>query len=115
MCPQQCFTSVDLLYDVIGRFCPDERVGVLVVVLDVLLDRGFKFGDTAEAASTDALVGNIGKPAFDEVKPGRGGGNEVKVEAWVLGQPIANFLLLMRRVVIDDTMQGKGWGGWYGQ
>ena len=98
-----------------GRFCPDERVGVLVVVLDVLLDRGFKFGDTAEAASTDALVGNIGKPAFDEVKPGRGGGNEVKVEAWVLGQPIANFLLLMRRVVIDDTMQGKGWGGWYGQ
>ena len=48
---------------------PDERLGILVMVLDMVLDGGFKFlGRTVDAAA-ELLVCQKSKPSFDQVQP----------------------------------------------
>ena len=86
--------ALDLLDDLVGGGGPDEGFGVVVVGVDELLYRVDEFLDRGEAAAADRLVGDLAEPAFDEVQPGRAGGDEVEVEAGVLGQPGADVGVL---------------------
>jgi len=77
-------SALDLLDDLVSGGGPDEGLGVVVVDLDELVDGLDEFVDRGEAASPDGFVGDLAEPAFDEVQPGRAGGDEVEVEPRVL-------------------------------
>ena len=68
----------------------------------VVLDRGDQVGDAVEHASADGFVGQVAKPTFHEVQPGRGGRGEVQVEAGVLGEPGFDVVVAVGSVVVDD-------------
>jgi hypothetical protein len=48
-----------------NRRTPDEYLGLLVVVFNVILDSGDQFLQGVKATSPDALLGQITKPTFD--------------------------------------------------
>src|SRR6266849_4120614 len=92
----------DLLQNLLYAGRPDERLGSIVVSSDELLDGRDQIGNTREGAATAALIGQFTKPSFDEVEPRRGGRCEVQVEARMLGQPVLDLRMFVRRVVVQD-------------
>ena len=58
-----------------------------------------------EGAAADALVGDLTKPAFDQIQPGTAGGNEVHVEPRMPLQPPLDLGMLVRGVVVHDQVQ----------
>ena len=97
--------ALDFGEDILCRSCPDKGLGRLVARFQVLVDGGLEFGNTAEHAAADALLCQLAEPALDEIEPRRRRGNEVKVEAGVLREPLLHLLMLMRGVVVHDQMQ----------
>ena len=97
--------ALDFGEDILCRSCPDKGLGRLVARFQVLVDGGLEFGNTAEYAAADALLCQLAEPALDEIEPRRRRGNEVKVEAGVLREPLLHLLMLMRGVVVHDQMQ----------
>ena len=91
--------------DVVGTRCPNERLWVVVVMLDVLGDGLLKIVHGCEAVAPDPVLGDVTKEPLDHVQPGGAGGREVHDEARMLCQPRANLRMLMRRVVVDDQVQ----------
>src|ERR1700674_4703631 len=55
--------------DVFGRRGPLERLGVVVIRRQVVLDRGDEVGHRSEHAATDRLVGELTEPPFDQIEP----------------------------------------------
>src|SRR5690606_15092513 len=89
-------------------FCcgvPGESFGVVVVRVDVVHDGVLEFVHAGEDAAADALGGDLGKPALDEVEPGSAGGGEVHVEAGMLGKPRPDLGVLVGGVVVGDDVQ----------
>ena len=97
--------ALDFGEDILCRSCPDKGFGRLVARFQVLVDGGLEFGNTAEHAAADALLCQLAEPALDEIEPRRRRGNEVKVEAGVLREPLLHLLMLVRGVVVHDQMQ----------
>ena len=97
--------ALDFGEDILCRSCPDKGLGRLVARFEVLVDGGLEFGNTAEHAAADALLCQLAEPALDEIEPRRRRGNEVKVEAGVLREPLLHLLMLVRGVVVHDQMQ----------
>ena len=96
--------ALDFGEDILCRSCPDKGLGRLVARFQVLVDGGLEFGNTAEYAAADALLCQLAEPALDEIEPRRRRGNEVKVEAGVLREPLLHLLMLMRGV---SAVRGK--------
>jgi hypothetical protein len=48
-----------------------------------------------EDAAADGFVFELAEPALDHVHPGARGWCEVEVEAWVLGEPLVDVLVLV--------------------
>ena len=69
------------------------------------MDGGLQLCDALEDAATDALTGDLGEEAFDEIQPRGRCWNEVQLETRMLFKPRLNFLCLVRRIVIDDQME----------
>ena len=86
------------------RFVPDERLGVAIAVVDVVADSLFQLFGGAMDSAPELLFGKHGEPAFDQVEPGGRGWGEVQVEAWPLGQPVADQLRLVGAVVVQDQV-----------
>lgn len=83
-----------------------------VVGGDIVQDRLAQMRDGAEAAATNRLRRNLGKPAFDLIEPGAVSGNEVQVKAWVAHQPAAHGRRFVGRVVVEHQVQSQlGRGG----
>ena len=91
--------------DHIGVFGPDKRFGVGVVALQILRDGVDQLGHALERAATNSLLRDLPEPSLDHVQPRTAGGNEVQVEARVLGQEPLHHRALVRRVVVHDQMQ----------
>jgi hypothetical protein len=102
-CVQRFYTFGDLAQDAINRSTPDEHLGLLVV--NVILDSGHQFLDSVKAAASDALLGQIAKPTFDQVQPRAGCRNEMQVEARMTFQLGFHARVFVGRVVIDNQMQ----------
>jgi hypothetical protein len=75
------------------------------VGIEVVADGVFEFGDAGEDAAPNALAGDLGKEALDQIEPGRRGRDEVQLEARVLGEPGLHRLGLVSGVVVDDQVQ----------
>ena len=48
---------------------PDEGLGLMVVLVDVVADSHDQFIDVAEDASAQAILGKIPEEAFNHVQP----------------------------------------------
>src|SRR5574340_127365 len=65
----------DTRQDFVRGLGPDEGLGFGVVGIDELSDRLLEFGDAAVTATTNLLLGQLTKPALNEIEPravGRG-------------------------------------------
>ena len=104
-CVERFFTPVDLREDGVGILCPDERLGLLIVMSQVLVDGSFERRHAGEGAAPEARSSDIRKPAFDEIQPGAAGRDEVKVYPRVAGQPSSHRRTLVCTQVVQNQMQ----------
>lgn len=85
-------------------------VGVLVVCVEVLLDRGDEVGHAVEDAAADGFVGEFSEPALYEVQPGAGCRREVQVKPGVLLKPFVDGVadlhnhLAVVRIKVDQEV-----------
>jgi len=61
--------SNDLLKDVVSALGPNERLGIDVVMRDVLIDGLYQCGHTGEHASAQSFDCDVAKETFDHVQP----------------------------------------------
>ena len=59
----------------------------------------------AERAATQALLGQISKPALDQIEPGTGRGSKVQLKARMATQPTRDTGMLVGGVVVHDQVQ----------
>ena len=59
--------SIDLVESVNGLGGPDEWLGVVVVLGEVAVDGDIDDGDAHEHAAANALAGDLGDNALDEI------------------------------------------------
>ena len=97
-CRQNGFTTPALLEDGVDGGGPDERLGVVAPGLEEVPNGGDQVGHAGEDAAAQRLLGELPKPALDEVQPGAAGGGEAQMEARILGKPgSAAFELALSR------------------
>ena len=94
--------------DVFGSLAPDEGLRLGVVLQQVVVDLVLEIVDAGVAAAADALCGDLGEEALDEVHPGRAGGREMQLEAGMLLQPGLHLGRLVGRVVVKNQMDVAG-------
>ena len=90
--------------DVLGALAPDEGLRLGVVLQQVVVDRALEVVDAGVASAADALCGDLGEEALDEVHPGRACGREVQLETGVLFQPGPHLGRLVGGVVIENQV-----------
>ena len=95
---------IQLGEDLHGRLSPGERRGIMVVLVDVAVDRRLQVDDRAEAAAADAAPGERREEGLDRVQPGTRGRREVKDPAWVPGEPGEDLGMLVGGIVVEDRM-----------
>ena len=74
------------------------------MLLEVITDRLFEFGDAGEGAAPDALHRDLGEEALDEVEPRSASRREVEMEARMFREPGLHLGRLVRSVVIEHEM-----------
>lgn len=62
--------------DVIGSLAPDKGLRLCIVQQKVVVDGALEIVDAGVTATSDALRGDLGEEALDQVQPGRAGGRE---------------------------------------
>src|SRR5262245_48384988 len=87
-----------------GRRGPDEGLGVAIVMRDVFLDGANQFREAAEGATSNALPGDLGEPALDEIQPRGAGGHEVPVITRMRGEPGFDLGVRVRPGVVEDQV-----------
>src|SRR5690606_24648215 len=95
----------DLLKDIVGLGGPDKRLGIFIVMGDVIINGSGQFGHTGKDAATQTLSGYVAKEALHHIEPGGGCGREVDMETWMLFQPFLDLRMLMSGIVITHQMQ----------
>jgi len=83
---------------------PDERLGVAVMLFDVLHDRLDQLGYGLEYTPPNTLVGDISKPAFDQVKPGTGSRDEMNLEPRMAFEPALHLLVFVGAIVVANQV-----------
>ena len=73
-------------------------------MVNIVPDRQFQLLHAAEDSVANSIAGNVAEPAFDNVQPRTAGRGKVHVESLVTLQPVLNFGVLVRGMVIDDQM-----------
>src|SRR3970040_433742 len=74
------------------------------MVIEKGADGGFYVAGGAEAAAADLLLGEGGKPAFDQVEPTGGGGREVNMEARAFEKPAPDGRGLVSGIIVHREM-----------
>src|SRR5437879_2183633 len=69
------------------------------------MDGDDQVADAGKGASPYGFIGELRKPALDQIQPRRPGGDEVELESRVLGQPGLDLGMGMSPVVVEDQMQ----------
>lgn len=73
--------------NVTGSIAPDEGCWCGVMMKQIIIDCRFEVIGGGAAATEDALCGDLGGEALNEVQPGCAGGSEMELEAWKFIQP----------------------------
>ena len=72
--------------------------------IDVLPDSAFQFFDAAEDTTANALVGDLRKPAFDQIQPGTVSGREMDMETGSFSEPVSDDGCLVRSVIVHHNV-----------
>ena len=96
--------AVDGGDDFVGIGGPDERLGVVVGLIDVAVDGGLEVDDGSKDAALQSALGEGGEEGLDRVQPGAGGRGEVEGETRVAIEPGDHLGLLVGGVVVEDDM-----------
>lgn len=83
---------------------PCVGFGIGVVGVEICLDAGDQLRDAAEDSAAQVFLGQVTKPAFDLVEPGRRGRGEMQVKPLVPLQPSLDLGVLVGAVVVQDQM-----------
>ena len=100
----------DALQDLVRGSGPNEGLGILVVHVDVLADGRFQFFHTPKDAPSNALVGDLGKPALHQVDPRGVSGSEMEMKSRALREPVPDKRSLMGAVVVHDDVRLQSGG-----
>src|SRR5262249_58097353 len=98
------FTTADLAQDPVRILGPYEPRRRLIVLSEILGDGGDQFLHTAEGAASDALLGDLPKPALHHVEPRTARGDEVQVAPRVALQPALDRRALVGAGIVDDQV-----------
>ena len=96
--------SVDGFEDLVCRFGPYERLGIVVVEVEVAFDLEHQIADAGERCPADLFLSKGGEPSFDLVEPRGTGWREVQMKARVANKPSANGSVLVCAIVVQDHM-----------
>ena len=97
--------SVSSCDDVVGVGFPYEWLWVgRIVFADEAVDGGLEIGDGMEDAVLEPAPGEFGEEALDGIEPRAGGRREVQGPPRMAGEPGADLILLVRRVVVEDRV-----------
>src|SRR5215469_3901214 len=88
----------------VRRLRPHERLGILVMRGEELLNGSFQLADTTMDTTTKLLVGEFSEPPLHQVHPRSVSGSKVQVVARPLGEPVADQRGLVGAVVVDDDV-----------
>jgi uncharacterized repeat protein (TIGR03803 family) len=100
-CPGNTFTkSLDLGEDRVGGCRPNERPGVLVVILYELIDLSHQFLHAAKSSAPDGSLGNSVEPDLHLIEPGGVGWSEVHMKARPRRQPALHARMLVGGVIV---------------
>jgi hypothetical protein len=86
---------------------PHEGPGVVVVRVEVVLDGTDEIRHRGKDATTNRLVGDLAKPALDEVEPRTRRRGEVQVKSGMLAEPVPHVGVLLGGVVVQDHVDPK--------
>jgi len=81
------------------------------VTLQVLFDGSNQLRYASEASPTEAFVGDLAKPPFDQVQPGTRSWDKVEMEPRVASEPGFHARMLVSPIVVHDQMQIDFGGG----
>jgi len=94
--------AFDFLEDVAGFGGPDERLGMFVVMVNIIEDRSNQLLDAVKGAAAQAVLGQVAEETLHHVQPGATGGGKVHMEAGMAAKPALDPGMLMCRVVVHD-------------
>ncbi len=98
-------TFSDLGHDALDRRTPDKDVGILMVILDVVWDRGNEGHHIVERSAAEALLGEFAKPACDQIQPGTRRGSKVHAEGRMPGELRLHPGMRVRSIMVHDPAQ----------
>src|SRR5262249_23311209 len=83
----------------------DERLGALVVLVDVFVEGTDQFQHAAENATPQAVLSEITKESLHHVQPGGTGGRELDVKPGMLLQPALYAGVFVSAVIVGNQIQ----------
>jgi hypothetical protein len=78
-----------------------EWLGLVVGFSDEAIDGGLKLDNRCKDATFEALLGKLGKQAFDGIGPGAGSRGEMEGEALMAREPGRDLWVLMGGIVVE--------------
>ena len=96
--------ALDFFEDVSSLGRADKRLGLLIVLGQVVLDGGAEFAHARKHSAANRFVGEVAKESRHPVQPRRGGGRAREVESLLALQPAFHCGVLVRGVVVHDQM-----------
>jgi len=91
--------------DLIDFLSPDERLGLLIIKPNEILNARNKLRNASKHATSDLLAGQFSEPAFDQIQPRATRRREVHMKTGMLLQPLFNMGMRMRSIVVQDQME----------
>lgn len=98
---------LDLSQNRCGRFRPNERLRVFVMLCNKRANRPLEFTHTAKCSTANTLVCDFGEEPFYSVEPRRTGRREVHVVTRSFLEPRFYQWMFVRRVIIHNEMYVK--------
>lgn len=89
---------------------PDKRLRLLVPSQQELPDGSDEIGHAIDGTSADGLLGELSKPAFDEIEPTAAGGHKVRDKAGMFPQLGLCLVVTVGSVVVEHQVQGTSPG-----
>ena len=80
----------DAFENLIGGLGPDERFRIGMMRVNEFANRRLQLCDAAVHPSPELCVGQLGKPAFDQIQPRSVGRREMDMKAWPLREPVSD-------------------------
>ena len=92
-------------HDRVHRGCPHEGPRIFVPSRQEVIDRSNQISDAEKRSMTDVFVGQLGKPAFNQIQPTTTCRNVVDDKTWMLRQLSFYGRMPMSSVVVHDQVQ----------